>query len=357
MALTPLPVSSTGVNLIVSDGLETPTGVDPNKPPTGNTRSAFDVNFRDGFARNWNINLQRAFGANYMVEAAYAGSHSGSMVVKVDINQAPAVVGVSDANVNRPYIGLTPGIRQISQSQSIGTIDYHALLLKFQRRFANNFSFLNSYTFGKSIDIASDNEAGLTNNYDVVGYHHARSEYDVRHTFSSSVIYEVPWARERIYGGWQVNGILYLRSGLPFTVVQTQGVRSTGTGNRPDRICDGKLDNPTVEKWFDTACFVAPTDTTGTYGNAGRNILEGPGQFNIDASIIKNTRIGRINTEIRIEAFNLLNHPQFANPVNNTGNQLGNASFGQLTQMLSNPSCSLCGTIERQVQIGLKMRF
>ena len=208
------------------------------------------------------------------------------------------------------------------------------------------------------MDIASDNEAGLTNNYDVIGYHHAPSEYDVRQTFSSSVIYEVPWARERIYGGWQVNGILYLRSGLPFTVTQVQGVRSTGTGNRPDRICDGKLDNPTVEKWFDTACFVAPTDTTGTYGNSGRNILRGPGQFNIDASIIKNTRIGRINTEIRIEAFNLLNHPQFANPgVGGGGNQLGNAAYGQLSQMLSNPSCSLCGTIERQVQIGLKMRF
>ena len=357
LAITPTPVSSTGVNVLVKDGLPTPTGVDPSKPPTGNTRSIFDPGFRDGYARNWNINVQKAIGTNYMVEAAYVGSQSRHMVVKVDINQAPAVVGVSDANVNRPFITITPGMRSMSQSQSIGDIDYSGLLLKFQRRFANHFSFLNSYTFGKTMDIASDNEAGLTNNYDVIGYHHARSDYDVRHTFSSSVIYEVPWARERIYGGWQVNGIVYLRSGLPFTVNQAQGVRSTGTGNRPNRICDGKLDNPTVEKWFDTSCFVAPTDTTATYGDAGRNILEGPGQFNIDASLIKNTRIGRINTEIRIEAFNLLNHPQFANPVNNIGNQLGNASFGQLTQMLSNPSCSLCGTIERQVQIGLKMRF
>ncbi len=358
LAITPTPVSSTGVNVIVKDGLPTPTGVDPSKAPTGNTRSIFDPNFRDGYARNWNINVQRSIGANYMVEAAYVGSQSRHMVVKLDINQAPPVVGISDANVNRPFIAITPGMRSMSQSQAIGTIDYSGLLLKFQRRFANNFSFLNSYTFGKSMDIASDNEAGLTNNYDVIGYHHAPSEYDVRQTFSSSVIYEVPWARDRIYGGWQVNGILYLRSGLPFTVTQVQGVRSTGTGNRPDRICDGKLDNPTVEKWFDTSCFVAPTDTTGTYGSSGRNILRGPGQFNIDASIIKNTRIGRINTEIRIEAFNLLNHPQFANPgVGGGGNQLGNAAYGQLSQMLSNPSCSLCGTIERQVQIGLKMRF
>src|SRR4029453_2336572 len=100
-------------------------------------------------------------------------------------------------------------------------------------------------------------------------------------------------------------------------VVQAQNLRSTNTGNRPDRICDGSLDNPTVEKWFDTSCFVAPADTTGTFGNAGRNILTGPGQFNIDASVIKKTKIGRIDTEVRIEAFNVLNHPQFANPVNN----------------------------------------
>ena len=64
----------------------------------------------------------------------------------------------------------------------------------------------------------------------------------------------------------------------------------TGTQNRPNRICDGSLDNPTVDKWFDTSCFVAPTDTTGTFGDAGRNILRGPGQFNIDASLIKNTQ-------------------------------------------------------------------
>ena len=86
--------------------------------------------------------------------------------------------------------------------------------------------------------------------------------------------------------------------------------------------------------------------------------MRGPRQFNIDASLIKNTRFGRFNAELRIEAFNVLNHPQFANPgVGNTGAQLGTAAFGQIGQMLSNPSCSLCGTTERQVQIGVKVRF
>ena len=149
------------------DGLPAPPGVDPNRPAAGATRSIFDINFRDAYARQWNINFQRSLGTNYMVEVAYVGSQGRQMVIKVDINQAPPVVGVSDANVNRPFIGLAPAVRSLSQSQSIGKVDYNGLLLKFQRRFANNFSFLNSYTFGKSMDFASDNEAGITNTYDL----------------------------------------------------------------------------------------------------------------------------------------------------------------------------------------------
>jgi hypothetical protein len=259
--------------------------------------------------------------------------------------------------VNRPFITLAPGMRSMSQSQARGIIDHNAFLLKFQRRFASNFSFLNSYTLGKTMDYASDNEASIFNAYDL-GYNWGPADYDVRHTFSSSWIYELPWAKDALYGGWQLNGILYLRSGLPFTVTQAQGVRSTGTGNRPNQVCGGSLSNPTVDQWFDTSCFVAVPDTTGTFGDTRRNSVRGPDQFNIDASLIKNTRFGRFNTEIRIEAFNVLNHPQFANPgVGNSGAQQGTAQFGQIGQMLSSASCSLCGTTERQIQLGVKMRF
>ena len=235
-----------------------------------------------------------------------------------------------------------------------GTLDYNALLVKFQRRFANNFSMLNSYTYGKAIDLNSDNdgEVTLTNVYDPQ-YNRGPADYDITHTFTSSVIYEMPWAKDKLYGGWQVSGILLVRGGLPLTVTTTTGVLSTGTGNRPNRICDGRIDNPTIDRWFDTSCFVPPTDTTGTYGDSGRGVIRGPGSFNIDASLIKNTRIGRVQTEFRIEAFNLLNHPQFGNP-NTT---VGNAAYGTISAMLSSPSCSLCGTVERQVQLGVKVRF
>ncbi len=351
---TALNTAAGATTLRVSDGLPPPPGVDPNRPASGTTRSIFDIHFRDGFARNWNINLQKQLGANYMVEVAYVGSQGRNMLLKGDPNQAPPIVGVTDPNVNRPYAAVSPALRSIGQVQSRGTLDYHGLLFKFQRRFADNFSVLNSYTWNKAIDLNSDNDGGvtLTNVFDPQ-YNRGPADYDVTHTLSSSWVYELPLARGRWFGGWQTSGILYLRSGLPFTVTQTQGVQSTGTGNRPNRIADGRLDNPTIERWFDTAAFQAPADVTGTYGDSGRNILRGPGQFNIDFSIIKATRIANLDTEFRVEAFNLLNHPQFAQP-NGT---LGNPLFGQITAMLPNPSCALCGTTERNIQLAVKVRF
>ncbi len=351
---TALNTAAGATTLRVSEGLPPPPGVDPDRPASGTTRSIFDIHFRDGYARNWNINVQKQLGANYMVEVAYVGSQGRNMLLKGDPNQAPPVVGVTDPNVNRPYAAVSPALRSIGQVQSRGTLDYHGLLVKFQRRFADNFSVLNSYTWNKAIDLNSDNDGGvtLTNVYDPQ-YNRGPSDYDVTHTLSSSWVYELPFARGRWYGGWQTSGILYLRSGLPFTVTQTQGVQSTGTGNRPDRIADGKLDNPTIERWFDTSAFRSPADVTGTYGDSGRNILGGPGQFNIDFSVIKATRIANLDTELRVEAFNLLNHPQFAQPNGNLGNPL----FGQITAMLPNPSCALCGTTERNIQLAVKVRF
>ena len=352
-SLTPTPTAY-GANLLLKDGLPPPPGVDPNRPAAGATRSIFDVNFRDAYARQWNINVQRSLSTNYLVEVAYVGSQGRQMLAKGDPNQAPPVVGVIDANVNRPYATISPALRSIGQVQSVGTLDYNGLLVKFQRRFANNFSFLNSYTYGKAIDLNSDNDGTVTftNVYDPQ-YNRGPADYDVTHSFSSSWVYELPWAREKLYGGWQLSGILSARGGLPLTVTTAQGVQSTGTGNRPNRSATATSRTRPSITGSTPVCFVPTADITGTYGDAGRGIIRGPGSFNIDASIIKNTKIGRLATEIRIEAFNVLNHPQFANP-NTT---IGNAAVGTISAMLSSPSCSLCGTTERQVQLGVKVKF
>ena len=344
-----------GTNILLSSGLPLPPGVHPEAAPIGSTRSAFDINFRDGHAHNFNVNVQRQFSVNYMVEVAYSGSRSYNMAIKTDQNQAPPIVGVADPNVNRPYAVVDPGLRTVGTLSSTGYLEYNGLLIKFQRRSANHFSFLNSYTFGRGIDLASDNDGTVTlTNIFNPAYNRGPTDYDVTHAFSSSWIYELPWAAQRAYGGWQINGILSARSGLPLTITQTTPMSSTGIGNnRPNTVCDPTLSNPTINQWFNTSCFHATPDATGTFGNTARNSVRGPGAFNIDVSAIKNTRIGNIDTEVRLEVFNVLNHPQFGQP----NGVMGNAQFGTISSMLASPSCATCGTTERQIQLAFKARF
>jgi Carboxypeptidase regulatory-like domain len=347
-----------GTNIVLSQGLAAPPDVNPNIPPGGTTRSTFLTDFRDAHAHNFNVNVQQQFGTNYMIETAYSGSRTKNAALKTDLNQAPPRVGVSDQNVNRPFAAVSPALRTVGALSSTGYVEYNGLLIKFQRRSANHFSFLNSYTLGRAIDLNSDNDGlvTLTNIFDPE-YNRGPADYDVTHTFSSNWIYELPWAAQKVWGGWQVGGIIYARTGIPVTITQSQSMLSTGiTNNRPNTICDPVLSNPTIDKWFNTACFQQVADTTGTFGNTGRNTVRGPGQFNVDASLIKNTKIGPVSSELRLEVFNVFNHPQFANP-SGAALQLGSASFGTISAMLASPSCSLCGTTERQMQVAVKLKF
>jgi hypothetical protein len=304
-----------------------------------------------------------------MLEVAFAASRARQMLVKINPNQAQPVLGVTNADVNRPFAAISPALRDVGQVSSTGFLNYNSLLVKFQRRFANGFSFMNSYTYGSSMDLNSDNDGGvtLTNVYDP-NYNRGPADYDVKHTFVSNVIYALPFAKDKKFGGWEMSGIVYARTGRALTITQTQGVLSTGSNtgqqgaNRPDRILDDLYNSDkNIDHWFNPAAFQQASrngvvETTATYGNAGRNIARGPGYFNIDASLIKVTKFGRITNEIRIEAFNVLNHPAFADP---SGNQLvfGNSAFGTITAMLQNPSCALCGNTERQLQVSMKFKW
>jgi hypothetical protein len=361
-ALTPSPNPnfSNDPKMLVSAGLPPPPGVDLTpRPGSGSTRSIFDINFRDAYTVNYNLNVQQQIGRNYMLELAYSGARGKQYLLKGDPNEAPATVGVTNSNILRPFATLAPALRTVGQVQSTGVLNYDALLAKFQRRFANGFSILTAYTYARALDYNSDNDGTVTvaNVRNIAGYNYGPADYDIHHTLSVSAIYELPFARDQWYGGWQVNGIGYWRTGYPFTPSQSQGILSTtvgGTGQRPNVIGDWNLADPTIAKWYDPAAFQPPTDTTGTYGDAGRNIMRGPQQFNIDMSLIKNTRLwGRANLELRVEAFNILNHPQFQLPNRN----VTAANAAQITAMLQNPACALCGTTERNVQFAAKITF
>ena len=342
----------------LSAGIPAPPALDPNAAPSGTTRSIFDPNFKDGYAQQWNLVLSQQFGKNYALEVSYVGSKGTHLVAKQDINQAKPVVGVTSSSVNRPFIVLAPKLTGLSQVQSRGYSNHNALLMKFSNRFSNGLQFVNSYTFGKTIDVVSDTEGTVQNAYNF-NRDRAVSDFDIKHTFTSSGTYELPIGKgkllntgdnaivNKILGGWQFSGILLVRSGLPFSVNQSQGVQSTGTGNRPNRIGTGVLSNPTISQWFDLTAFQVVADATGTYGNSGRNILRAPGQVNVDFSLVKVTKFHeRFEHQFKLEMFNAFNHAQFAAP----GNSIGTASAGVISSLLF-------GATARQIQAAMKFSF
>jgi Carboxypeptidase regulatory-like domain len=358
---TALRNATFGLNLRVQDGLPAPPGVHPENLPTGSTRSVFDVNFRDAYSTNFNVNVQQQIGRNYMLELTYVGSRGRQMLIKTNQNQAVPTLGVTNAALGRPFIRVAPGLGDLGTVSSTGFLNYNGLLVKFQRRFANGFSFMNSYTYGLVTDLSSDNDGSVTlvNTYDP-DYNRGPADYDVKHTFVSNWIYAVPFGKESKLGGWQVGGILYARTGRALNITQSQTVQSTGSGtglqsaNRPNRLADNIYNSDkTIDHWWDPAAFQIVPEPTATFGNAGRNIGRGPGYFNIDINLIKVTKFGRFEHELRAEVFNVLNHPAFADP-NTT---FGNTAFGTITQMLSNPACATCGTTERQIQLSMKLKF
>jgi len=259
-----------------------------------------------------------------MLEVAYAGSHGTHLVMKQDVNQAPPRVGVTNLDVNRPYyITISPLLRGLSQVKSTAWSTHNALQGKLNKRFSKGFTGTVSYTYGKTLDIVSDTEGATLNAYNF-NQDRGLAQFDVAHTLTLSWLYELPFGRgkalgagmspvlDKVLGGWEINGITLVRTGLPINITQQQGMLSTGTGNRPDRIASGKLDNPAPDRWFDTAAFVPTRDNSGTYGNSGRNILRAPGQVQFDLGIFKKTRFReRFEHQLRFELFNAFNHPQF----------------------------------------------
>jgi hypothetical protein len=358
---TALTTSAGGTAGLLSAGLPPPPGVDPTRPAAGATRSIFDINFRDAYSTNFNINVQQQLGKNYMIEVALVGSRARQVMTKVNPNQARPTLGVTSPDVNRPFIAVSPLLRDVAQVASIGFMNYNGLHVKFQRRFANGFSFMNSYTFGDSEDLSSDNDGGvhLVNVYNP-DYNKGPSDYDVKHTFVTNFVYALPFLKNSKAGGWEVSGIVYARTGRALNITTSQAIQSIGsnagqqTAARPNQVStDFYHADKNIDHWFNPAAWAQVSEPTATFGSSPRNSVRGPGYFNIDASLIKVTKFGRFSHEFRVEAFNVLNHPAFADP-NTT---FGNSAFGTITAMLSNPACAICGTTERQIQLSMKLKW
>src|SRR6185369_12634565 len=260
-----------------------------------------------------------------------------------DINQPqPSVLPPGLPIVPRP----DPRFDDINLLESRANSNYNALQARFQQRLARGFSTLASYTWSKSIDDASNffSSAGdpnfPQNSYNVAA-ERGRSNFDVRHRLSVSYSYALPFGKGQqglastLLTGWETYGIVTLQSGRPFTVALLSEIDNSGTGrsilgfganDRPNLVGNPELSSRTPEQWFNTAAFAFPAP--GTFGNAGRNILDGPGFQNVNASLVKNTSLTeRLSLQFRAEVFNLFNHPNFNLP----DNFFPSLTFGRIT--------------------------
>jgi hypothetical protein len=317
-----------------------------------------------GYVDSWHVTVQREILPNLLVDVGYVGNRSRHLMILGDFNQArPNADGENTPLQNRRPI---QGYQFIQAAFDGGKADYQALQIKVERRYAQGFYLLNSFTWSRARDNASGhletangdnsrvNMADLDGEFGISGYNEPLNN-------TTTVIWELPFGRDRRYastmnpvmegilGGWRVTAINTMRSGLPVNLTYTPSATfnvSSAPTYRPDITGDIYADEPSVSQWFNSDNVVIPTSSSRPFGNAPRNVARGPAIYTLDLGLHKGFglpfRDSRL--ELRVEAFNALNKSNF-NPPN--GNRSSTA-FGTITSL---------GTPPRQIQLGVKFDF
>jgi len=285
-----------------------------------------DPFFAAPYVQQWNFNLQQEAAPGYVVTAGYIGSKGTRLPIRRELNPAIFRTGATLANTDARRI-YAPDFASIISYENVINSTYHALQLTLNKRFSHGFTVLASYTYAKSIDGMSLDVDGF-NGQDTLNMRldKALSDFDTRQRFVSSFLWEIPTPKQRagkwIAGGWQANGIFVAQAGRPFTVTSGQDRALTGTGTqRPNLTGDPKLDtnrsrDQLMAGYFDPSKFVLPA--SGSYGDAGRNLLTGPGNWNLDFALFKKFPLSeRRQLQLRWEMFNAFNHANLNNPRSN----------------------------------------
>jgi outer membrane receptor protein involved in Fe transport len=321
----------------------------------GGSVAALQQDYRTPSTQQFNLTLQHQLPGSVLVTLGYVGSKSTKWGYTRDIN-AP-----------QPGSGAVAPRRQWPQYTSInylgfdGNANYHSLQATLERRFSDGLGFQSAYTWSHCIN---DYE-GLQDPRNRRG-DRASCNLDLRHRFTTTANYELPLGRGKkllgslsspanaLVGGWQMNGVLNLYTGFPFSPNQaTNTLNAPGVAQRADLVpgCDPADADRTVRQWFNPRCFTSPAPFT--FGNAGRNILRGPGTAQLDFSLFKNVRFGAESAryvQFRAEFFNITNTPQFNNPNAN----IGTSPAGTIS---SAGSVLNFARTQRQIQLALKFHF
>jgi hypothetical protein len=338
---TPLAISSGSITFANAATVAGLSGLAPN---------SVDSNFDNAYVQDWNLNIEREITPSLVASAGYFATKGTHLRTSRNINQpvnggARPFPTVSAASLIRPGAVLN----NITEIEGTGNSSYNAMWLTATKRLSRGLQFNVSYTWSKSIDYTSLNSQGviLQDSYNEQA-NRGLSDFDARHRFVFSGLYELPFKGNQLVEGWQLSTILQSQSGNPVTIV-INNAAFTGNNNTVRPNSTGPIAIlGTPARWFDTTPFAIPV---GTFGNLGRNVVIGPGFNNTDFSVIKRTKLGENKLiEFRAEFFDIFNHANFGQP----GRVVGSATFGQITntRFATGDSGS-----SRQIQFALKFKF
>jgi hypothetical protein len=324
----------------------------------------FTVNpdYKNTYVESWNLAVQQSLPWRFVLDVAYVGNHGVDSVVNYNLN-AGTIAGAGNAGLPEfPTFGRTASTNLLFAGYSSS---YHALQVKFDRKFTGGLSTTTAYTFGKGMGFQTGDDGGLFF-YINQRRNYARNDFDRTHTFVQSFVYDFPlgqgkrWATSgpaaAIVGGWRVSTLMTIMSGLPMAFTAPGASLNTpGNTQTPDLVAPVKILHGIGpnDPWFSTTSFAAPTGN-GTFGNVGRNYLSGPNFFNLDATLSKSIHFTeRYNLELRLEAFGVTNTPQFFFTTNG-GTSNGTTFNPSATSPFGHISSATGG---RTLQLGLKFNF
>ncbi|MCI0337506.1 MAG: TonB-dependent receptor [Acidobacteria bacterium] len=306
----------------------------------------YDIDFRTPYYQQWNLSIQQLLTQNLLVEAQYLGSKGTKLFTNIWYNTPNPSPSTTPSVAAR---SLFPNLGNFALQAGAASSNYHALVLRAEKRLSSGLMVMGSYTFSKSLDNDSLGNTVVSSGLDqsnIKSLERALSSFDIRHRLIVSFTYDLPFsfkqkALKAVLGNWQVGGIITQQSGQPFTVNITTDRANNGLGllgyGRPNLVGDPDLpgDQRTVERWFNTDAFIL--QPVGMLGTAGRNILTGPGTNLVDFSLLKNISFTeRHRLQFRTEFFNFFNHSNFDFPerictVTVTGASCTGATLGRIT--------------------------
>jgi outer membrane receptor protein involved in Fe transport len=356
---TPLVELNTPAPITLANPLGPLTG-GPRLFPPNLTIIGWGTDFVSPYAHHYNLTVQQQLGNDLGVEVGYVGSHGKHLPIFMEINPGVYVPGQTTRGAR-----LMPAFALLRPTFSVGESWYDALQASARLRPTRGLNFLASYTWSHAIDhvsglniggetrpvlaVVQGDEASIER---ALAFEKGDALFDVRHRFVFSFGYELPRLQDRngfvrnVLGGWQLNGIFQAQTGFPLAVNEGANLDIRYLTARPDVTCDPNAGPKTVTQWFDTSCFVRRSlaESGERPGNAGRNTVRGPGFNRTDLSLFKEFAVHKDHAvQLRVEAFNLFNHPRFLQPAGT----IGTATFGQITGAEDG----------RIVQLGIKYIF